>query len=374
MADKIRVVHHSKTIGYAGTDRVAQMFCKHLLERGKYDPYLVYRNGDSMDRLDAMRDMLGEDHVLVYDWEPGKTGRQSPFMPKRDNLKEVLDSIQPDIFHIHRSGYAEWPGFKYLAPRARIVETNIFGYPDESATTQVDLNIYISEFIRQRTLAAGGVDGPVLYNPVEQPFLPVNGESRAECRAALLQEFRLPDDAIIMGRVGRADNFDPIALRGLNEALRENPNLYYIVVNPCGRWHEFTNNLGLTHNVRFSGPIIDDEKLSRFYMGLDIYAHARHDGECCPCNIQEAMMHGIPTISHEAFPYNGQSEILSGCGFVVPIADHEGYGRVLTQLAQDPEVRGHYGHEGRRKAMREYEAGCIASKLEQIYDWVLENR
>ncbi|MCV0439775.1 MAG: glycosyltransferase family 4 protein [Hydrogenophaga sp.] len=381
---KIKVVHHSKTVGYSGTDRTAQLFCKYLAQSERFEPYIVYRLGDpNNQRLDIVREWLGDDHVIGYEWEPGKKGRVSPFMPEHDNLHEVLSAIDPDIVHVHRSGYAEWPCFRYMAPRAKWVETNIFGKADRTPEQQIDLNVYISDYIRGRALQDGNNDGPVLYNPIEQPVLDITPENKELCREELLTQFKIPHDAILLGRVGRADNFDPISLRAFAEVEKVCPEAWYIVINPCQGWHDEVARLGI-QNIRFGGPIVDDAELSNFYRGLDIYAHARHDGECCPCNIQEAMMHRLPVVSHESAIYNGQSEIIGNAGFVVPVGAHEAYRDVLVQLIANPElanedesglvrIREHFGLEARRRAMRYFEAECMTSQLAQFYDWVLKN-
>lgn len=383
--NKIRVVHHSKTVGFSGTDRTAQLFCKYLAKSDKYEPFIVYREGDpANNRLEIVKNWLGADHVIPYQWTPGRKGQQPPYLPESDNLHDVLKQIDPQIVHVHRSGYAEWPAFRYMAPKAKWIETNIFGYKDNSPERQIDINLYISQYIRNTAMRAGGVDGPILYNPIELPVLPMTPESKAIAREHLLSTFKLPPNAVILGRVGRADNFDPISLRAFKEVEEAHPEAFYIVVNPCQGWHDTVRQLSIK-NVRFSGPIVQDDELSKFYLGLDIYAHARHDGECCPCNIQEAMMHGLPVVSHESMIFNGQSEILAESGFVVPVGHHEAYRDVLMQLVENPEfatedeqgrvrLRTHFGREARRRAMRHFEASTVTSQLERIYDWTLENK
>lgn len=378
---KNRVVHHAKTVGYSGTDRTAQLFCKYLARSKNYEPFIVYREGDAANtRLEIAKRWLGDDHVIPYEWEPGESGRRSPWTPQRSNLNEVLAKIDPQIVHIHRSGYQEWPGFKQLAPRAKWIETNIFGYHDVSG--QMDAHIYISDFIRNRALSSGGRNGPVLYNPIEQPVLDMTLENKAACREEILARFKVPANAHVIGRVGRPDNFDPISLRAFAEVLDVNPDAFYLIVNPCDQWRKWAAKLDIEDNVRFIAPIVADDELSKFYMALDIYAHARHDGECCPCNIQEAMMHGIPVVSHESAIYNGQSEIVGDAGFVVPLGDHAAYRDVLLGLIANGEfmnedetakvrLRDHFSRAGRRRAMRYFEAETMTFHLTKIYDSLL---
>jgi glycosyltransferase involved in cell wall biosynthesis len=382
---KIKIVHYSKTVGFSGTDRTSQLFAKYLAQSDKYEPFIVYREGDAANnRLDIAKSWLGEDHVIGHMWRPGKKGKQPPYLPEHDNLHEVLTEIDPQIVHVHRSGYQEWPGFRYMFPKAKWVETNIFGYADNSPKDQFDLHIYISDFIRGTARKAGAPDGPVLYNPIEMPSFDMTAANKEICRRALLDCHNLPDDAILLGRVGRADNFDPISLRALKRVLQDFPNVYYLVVNPCENWRRVAREQDVEKNVRFLNPIIDDSELSAYYMGLDVYAHARSDGECCPCNIQEAMMHGLPIVSHESHSFNGQSEIIGNGGFCVPIGDWNSYAEcVLGLCANEPiadedevvaPIRQVFGRMARRRAMGNFEASCITGLLAGMYDWVLENK
>jgi glycosyltransferase involved in cell wall biosynthesis len=374
MLNKIRVVHHSKSVGYSGTDRTCQLFAKHLAQSDKYEPFIVYRKGDSANtRLDIVKKWLGEDHVIPYEWVPGKSGRLSPYNPEHDNYFDTIVGIDPQIVHYHASGYNEFPIFKWLSPKAKIVTTNIFGYADE--TRQADLVIYISEYNKGLALEKGGPDGPVLYNPIEQPYLDMTPENKEMCRENLLLKYKIPHNAVLLGRVGRPDNFDPISLKAFKEIESEFPEAWYLVVNPCQAWRDMADRLGIS-NIRFIDPIIDDFELSKFYMGIDIYAHARHDGEICPTNIQEAMMHGLPIVSHESGIYNGQSEIIGNAGFVVPLGDHVNYAKILASLIENKEVdtdngkarlRTYFGREARRRAMRYFEASTTTSILEKIY-------
>jgi glycosyltransferase involved in cell wall biosynthesis len=357
--NKIKVVMHSKSLGYSGTDRTAQLFVKYLAQDERFEPFIVHRNDGVNERLDAVRQYLDDDHIIEYHWAGQSPNK--PHLPAEENLTEILDKIQPDILHVHNSGHEEWPGLRSVAKQAKIVQTNIFGYPDTERWA--DKVLYISDYIRQRALAQGGVDGPVIYNPIELPI----ATDKKLSKDALLKRFNLPEDSILLGRVGRPDNFDPISLKAFVEILKTNPHVYYLVVNPCRGWKDAVNELGIIDNVCWIDSIIDDQELSEFYNGLDIYAHARHDGECCPCNIQEAMMHGLPIVSHRSKIYNGQEEILHNAGFVVDIDDYENYAFCLQNLIESEENREQLGKFARRRAMLMFEASCKTSQLIDEY-------
>jgi glycosyltransferase involved in cell wall biosynthesis len=368
---KIKVVHHSKSVSYAGTDRTAQLLAKYQVGE-EFEPFIIYRVNpsdpdDCLERLDIVKEWIGEDHVIPYTWIPGERSKFSPFAPEQTNIGEVLAGINPDIIHVHRSGYNEFPQ-KSLFPKAKWVETNIFG---DVSRDGIDHHLYVSDFIRNRAMESGGRDGDIVLNPIEQPYRDVLPGSKETCRKKLLKTHSLPSNAILLGRVGRADNFDPIALKALNELIGENSHIHYLVVNGCDRWVQTTKELGLANNVHFIDPIFDDKELSDFYMGLDIYAHARIDGESCGCNIQEAMMHRLPIITHEGHTYQAQREIVVNGGFCVPFGDYEAYAKVLGVLIDRADVRDHYGLEARREAMGSFEASCITSKVNGIYESLL---
>jgi len=354
----IKVVHHSKTIGYSGTDRTAQLMCKYLAKDPRFEPFLVYRTDGDNSRLEIMRSILGDSHVIPYEWVPGKKGRQAPYLPEHDNLYEVIEKINPDIMHVHRSGYQEWP-LRYVAPKATWVETNIFGFGDKS--NDIDQHIYISDFIRNTAIKCGNPHGPTLYNPIESPVphseLPP---------VSLKEELGFWHGTILLGRIGRPDNFDPISLKAFAKLERENPNVHYLVINACHNWIDTAKQLGIK-NITFLPAIIDDQSLSRFYQSLDIYAHARSDGECCPCNIQEAMIHGLPVVSHRSAIYNGQSEIIGDSGFVVPENDSESYYQVLKALVEDAGLRDQFGDKAAHRADFYFRADRVVEKLKEIY-------
>ena len=359
---KIKVVHHSKNIGYSGTDKTAQIMCEYLAKDERFEPFIVYRDDGDHSRLEIMRSVLGPDHIVEYHWKPGKKGRHAPYLPEEDNLFEVLQKIDPQIMHVHRSGYQEWP-LRYVAPKAKWVETNIFGFADK--TNDIDVRLYISNFIRNSALNAGNKDGPILYNPINRPH------DFGDSRALIKRTYNIPDNAIMLGRVGRPDNFDPIALEAFHALIVSGYNAYYLVVNACDKWRSLAYQLEIQDRVRFVEPIIDYIDLSTFYSALDIYAHARSDGECCPCNIQEAMMHGLPVVTHHAEPYNGQAEIVGDAGFCVPRGDAAVYAYVLSELIDKPSLREEFGRKAKFRAETEFEASKIVEKLKTIYLGVL---
>ncbi len=357
----MRIAHHSKTIGYAGTDRSAQLFVKYLNKLPDVEAFLVYRENSDTSRLEECKQTIGEQYLIPYQHEH-QPNAKSPYLPKSDNLASVLADLKPDIFHIHRGGWPEHPGFKSICPTAKLVETNIFAGVDHSP--DIDLHLYISNFIAVRSKMLGGIPGLILMNPTEPPLY----TNHEHARRMLIATHGLPGYAFLLGRVGRPDNFDPIALKAFKRIQDNHPHVYYLVVNPCVGWRKLVKKLRIKRVV-FLPPIISDTELSKFYACLDVYAHARVDGECQPCNLNEAMYHGVPIITHTADTYQGQVDQINGsdAGFVAGHRNDAEYARHLEQLIVDKELRDNMGACGVRWAKENVDATLVTKKLVDIY-------
>lgn len=345
----IKVVHHSKGIGYAGTDRTAQIMCTYL-DPNRFDSYILYRKNADCSRLECMKNMLGANRVVSYEHIHGKN--VAPYWPKYDNFVDALNMMKPDIIHFHRSGYTEWPclGFlKKALPSVKFVETNIFANNDGFPW---DLRLFISKHIADR---AGYPNGNILYNPVEK---------------GLIKNIYMSNDKIILGRIGRPDNFCDISLRAIRILIdRGINNLIYKIINPCNRWLEVAKDIGVESYCEFLAPIYKDEELSNFYHSIDILAHARSDGECNSVTISEAQMHGVPIVTHMSPCYNGQKEQIenANCGFCVTWKDAVSYANELQKLILNQDLRSKLGMNGYWWAIKNVEASVIVKKLEEYY-------
>ena len=63
-------------------------------------------------------------------------------------------------------------------------------------------------------------------------------------------------------------------------------------------------------------PTADDSFIDRFHRTIDVMLHYRSDGEVHSTAIAQAMMYGIPVISHVTDQYNGQMETIGKAGGV----------------------------------------------------------
>ena len=384
----VKILHHSSYIGYAGTERTAQLMCKYLSVDANCEVYLVYNELGYNPRLEHIA-RIAPNVKLVPFIEIAQKNAQPPYYPEDSNYADILAEIEPDVAHYHRSGYPSWPCHRTIHPaHTKIFETNIFGYADTQG--HIDEHIYISHFIRNTAIRAGNSWGPVLYNPIEVPYIdidykdpwitgcfgdpdgPIDIVRRDDYKEHCKKKLGIDPNKIVLGRIGRPDNFSSISLDAFKVIQKQfGDSVVYYVVNPCDSWKKHAKKLRLK-NVIWANPIYDDVTLSMTYAAFDIYAHARSDGECDPCNIGEAMMHCLPVVSHEGHTYQGQVEKLKDVGFVVPAKDNIAYAECLKELILNQTLRKEMGGVSQQKAFSTFEASLVIEILKEIYTNVLQ--
>jgi len=269
------------------------------------------------------------------------------------DFHDKVAELSLDILHIGRSGYYEWPFDKRLVKIQ--IETNIFGSLDNSGL--VDKSICISN---NASDIRGGCNW-VMYNPTRAPIIT---DRQDNLRRAL----SIPENAIVCGRIGRPGNFDPIAIKAYKKVQDEKicDNLYYLIMNPC---HEVIVAAQGVKNVIFLAANMDEMYVERFFNTLDLFLHYRFDGEMCGSAIQQAMIKGIPVISHRSIICNGHIEVVSDGGYIANNVD-EYYG-YLKRMILCTEIRMLVGERAKNIAMGKYEQKMLVKKLEELYlEWI----
>lgn len=295
---KIKIVFYSHTIDYAGTWRSHERIILNL-DKNKFIPYIVYNTNANNNRLEYVKNILGDEFVIPFSATTEKTNSSLGYKPFSTNFEEKLLEINPDIIHFARSGYYEWPFTKRLSPIQ--IETNIFGFKDNSP--YLDCSISICETIDK---LRGGSDS-VIYNPIPKPI---------GLKENLRNLLNIDENTLVLGRIGRPSNFTPISIEASKMLKDTGLKFKYIIVGPCNETKNKIKQLHLEDYFILYEPTNDDDFIDKFYNTIDIFAHYRFDGECHSTAIAQAMTYGKPVISHFA-GYNGQLETIGDSGFVV---------------------------------------------------------
>lgn len=355
----IKVLHYLRNLGLGGTEKTCQMFFEHAT-RGEFQVALAHESTGDRTRL--------------YEFQKGATVVGAPIFdinsyedPKRPNgnaLQSVIDVFKPDILHVYRSGYSEFPDNGIDVNVPHFVETNVFGFVD--GNPRIDKTLFMSKWLMNHTLK--GLEHPrfdFVNNPVEMPVTNI----------PLSLPETWPNNAIILGRVGRPDNgiYNSIHVEAARLLRLQGIDVRFLVVAPP---ENMIRDLQKSEIPFFAvKPTADPLTLSMAYNAMHIYAHARADGETFGVNIAEAMIHGLPVVTHIAVPsfkgmgvFQSQTELVedSQTGFIVS-NDPVLYAEALKTLIENPALCHNFGQAGFAKAVEHYYVPACMEKLERIY-------
>jgi len=341
---KIKIIYYTHHWDYAGTARAHENIV-YSLNRNIFEPFIMYWDEGDNSRLPEIGKFMDRDHLIPFKRSKEKTGPECGYTPLWTDFHEVAKRVRPDIIHFCRSGYYEWPFNMRLAPLQ--IETNIFAATDISG--YMDKSISLCDYNAKIRKASDAI----IANPV--PEAKLKGPN-------FRKEFNIPEDAIVCGRIGRPRGFDPIAIAAFKRLVYSNPKVYYIVIAPCD---EFKAEARGIPNVILMPQTSDDVTIEAFHRTLDIYLHYRIDGEIQSTAIAQAMMYGIPIISHISKFNNGQIETISDGGFVA--SDEEQYYQFLCYLVSNKEMRQEIGRKARSHALENFEQEKVVRKIEDCY-------
>lgn len=344
----INVLHYLCDLGLGGTQKTCQLFCKHL-DRKEFNVFLAYKGDDkSNPRYKLFVDAVGEDHMYRI---------EEPL-----DLREVIDWQSIDILHTYRSGFREFPEPGVDIDVPHFVETNIFGHLDRNAL--IDRTLFMSKWLM--TYALRGRTGPrfdFVNNPVEYA---------SSCRSLVLER---EEKTIWLGRCGRPDNgiYNAVSVEAARLLRLQGYDVRFLVMAAPSNMIADLKKYEIPYLAM--EPTVDPGMLDCFYNSVDIYAHARADGETFGVNIAEAMMHGKPVVTHVATPsfpgmgvFQSQTELVDHykTGLIVD-NDPAEYANALKELIDDKQLRDECGIRGKVKAQKEYLASVCTQKLEGIY-------
>lgn len=364
----IKVLHYLRHLGLGGTEKTCQLFFENA---GRdFEVAVAYESTGSHPRIEEFHKAIPVCRGQMFkinSYRDRYRNSDPSAEPTGTDLQSVVDHFKPDILHVYRSGYSEFPEPDIHIKVPHFVETNVFGFYD--GNRKIDRSLFMSKWLMNNTIKQMGVKPDrfdFVNNPVEMPYtsdvLPISDRWRA-------------DGAIVVGRCGRPDNgiYNAVSVDAVRLLRMQGYDIRFLVVAPPSNMVEDLAR----HDIPFyvieptTNPLI----LSTFYNSVDIYTHARADGETFGVNIAEAMIHGKPVITHIAVPsvpgmgvFQSQTELVDTgkTGIVVNNTPGE-YADALKTLIDDVSMRRTMGELGRRKAEAEYEVSVCMQKLENIY-------
>jgi len=193
-----------------------------------------------------------------------------------------------------------------------------------------------------------------------------------EARASVRDELGVPDNALLVGRVGRYHHTKdyPNFLRAAASLLRDYPSTQFVVLGKDVDWNNdelrrLVQEFGLVERIHLLGQRFD---VARLTAAFDIAVSSSH-AEGFPNVIGEAMACGVPCVVTDV----GNSEWLVGdTGRIVPPQDSEALAaacRNLVELGAD--YRRQLGQAARDQVIRNYSISSVAQLYESLYQRIV---
>ena len=152
----MKILFFHNDIGIGGTQKNMEYFCVGMAQRG-YECAICYYEGGAEDRLQNYQCISSIDPLEkkeLYPIKIFKVRRES----KKDDFNEILKNFQPNVVHLFRSGFPEFPepGRDFVTrgfnKKIWTFETNVFGHIGGSP--HLDKTIFMSEYL-MRQIARG---------------------------------------------------------------------------------------------------------------------------------------------------------------------------------------------------------------------------
>lgn len=272
------------------------------------------------------------------------------------NFWELFNSKNYDFIQTAKAGHIEYP--YYLIDLPIVEYITLSNYVDFSQN--IIHSIHLSEWQRSIWLKIGGKKekSSLLPIPVELP------QTTENLRAKL----GIPSNAIVAGFHQRPDDniMSEIPLKSFS--MIQNKDRHFIIMGGGISYRKQAQILNL-QNVHFIEAHNDTYTISAFLNTLDIFSHGRKDGETFGTVLAEAMIHGLPCLSHKTKLANAQPETMGPGGVFADNLDS--YTKALEKLFSEKKHRETLGNLGREHAHKFYTVDSAVQKLEKIYKGIM---
>ena len=275
------------------------------------------------------------------------------------NFWEIFKEEDYDLIQTGRSGHPEYP-FCHIHNTPIIDSIHLAGMAERK--NNVFKTILVGKKQRELWIKAGGIaeKSVVIPPPVEIPSINKLNNEFSSLRKDGLFNFGMhqrPDEGI----------YSPILLDAYS--LIENQSTQMLILGGAQKYRHQADKLNLK-NIKFFDTTGDIRRIHEFLSCLNVYTHARKDGEQCSSAIIEAMSHGLPFVSHEA-PSMGHIDQIGNAGEVVKT--HDDYATVMKKMHHDND----YYKECSANAINQYKTNyslpSIIDNYVKIYNKALDN-
>ncbi len=186
-------------------------------------------------------------------------------------------------------------------------------------------------------------------------------------RHELLRELQLPDNARLIGAVGRLwpqkRIKDLMWAADLLKTIRDDVHLLILGDGPLRtRMLRYRHDLRIEDRVHFLGHRTD---VQRFMPHFDVlWLGSGYEG--LPNSIMEAMSHGVPVVATD-ISGNRDLVVPGETGYLVPVGDRAGFARWTEKILNDSALAARLGRAGRARIEQHFSVGRMIDRYAELY-------
>lgn len=254
--NKVRIAFHTNEIGVRGSEWATYKYA-HYNEKllGNDSIYIAGPTTSQFERPESYKAFAERFKVYRYNaWS---------------EVDDILKNENIDILYMHKGGNNDGK----VSTSVKTCIHSVFQMCDPHG----DKYAYISEWLSQ--VMGGG----------KYPYVPYMVDLPHET-SDLRKELKIPEDAVVFGRLGGPDQFDiDFVHEAIRTVLSEREDVYFLF--------GFTNNFIDHPRVIYYPPFCDENFKSRFINSCDAMIHARSMGESFGLAIAEFSARNKPIIT-----------------------------------------------------------------------------
>jgi glycosyltransferase involved in cell wall biosynthesis len=358
---RIRVAHVMHGLMMGGLEQMVMYLCEAGRPLG-VEPLVISFGADG-----PMRALLASHRIPLV--ALGSVRGLAPTTVRK--IAQALRDHAVDIVHAHDMGpWLNCVAARALRPGARVLATfhqtfvpkGIWRGAMLAAAALTDAVVACGNEVhasierwRPRTLRLELIGNGIPLGPEPSP------SQRAEARRRL----GLPEDAVIIGYVGRLHREKGVDLLidGFAEAFADRPNVHLVLVGKGIHETAFRAQAAETRNpcIHFLGEIVNATSL---LPGFDVYAQpSRREGRSL--SMLEAMAAALPTVA-QGLPAIREIHVEGESALLLEPTERPRFAHALRRLADDASLRARMGASARLLA-RNFSVGTMVQAYARLY-------
>jgi len=225
----------------------------------------------------------------------------------------------------------------------------------------IKLSILNSQWLKDKWVSTGGNADEAVVIPVPT-WKPLTDEN-------MRKELGIADDVFVCGFHQRKhdDIFSDVQLKAYD--IIENDKTHMIVLNGSDLYKKQAEEL-MIKNITFIDYLKTEEDMSRFFNTLDLYTHGRKDGETYGTIFVEAMIHGVPCISHLSGIQDAMEETIGKGGYVVERNPNTYAQKISEVMSMSKEDYKQLCEDARNESLNRFTYDVVIPKIEESWKYV----